>query len=207
MSDRARLRTRIGPNAVIQLIEALRRAGRLKVAADALAAVGEQGWIAQPPDAMVDERRVAAVHAAVLGALEAEEGRRIFAEAGRATGDYLLAHRIPPAAAWALRRTPPALSARLLVAAIRRHAWTFAGSGEFRARADRDVRLEIRGNPLRPSAGRCDAGCVWHAAVFERLFQSLVSPRARAVEAACESRGAAACAFEVSWTGPSSQPA
>lgn len=205
MPDRPASRERIGPNAVIQLIEALRVEGKLPIAATALAAVGEQGWITRPPETMVDEKRVAAVHAAVLGALEPEDARRVFARAGALTGDYLLAHRIPAPAAWILRHSPPAASARLLVAAIRRHAWTFAGSGEFRARADRDVRLEIRGNPLRPASGRCAAGCVWHAAVFERLFQSLVSPRARAVEADCESRGAPACAFRVSWAGASAQ--
>ena len=49
------------------------------------------------------------------------------------TGDYLLAHRIPKPVQALLKRLPAPLAARVLLAAITRHAWTFAGSGRFEA--------------------------------------------------------------------------
>jgi divinyl protochlorophyllide a 8-vinyl-reductase len=64
----------------------------------------------------------------------------------------------------------------------------------------RPLVVEIAGNPLAgppPAAARC----VWHEAVFTRLFRSLVSDRARARETACCAAGDPACRFEIDWSG------
>jgi hypothetical protein len=57
----------------------------------------------------------------------------ILAKAGQGTADYILAHRIPGPAKALIRALPAPLGARLLTAAIARHAWTFTGSGRFRS--------------------------------------------------------------------------
>jgi divinyl protochlorophyllide a 8-vinyl-reductase len=124
-----------------------------------------------PPDAgMWPEAACRAAHLAVWQGVP--DAASILAEAGQGTADYILAHRIPGPAKWLIRALPATLGARLLTAAIARHAWTFAGSGRFRVVANAPLALEIADNPL-------GFGGDWHAAVFERLYQSLVWPRAR----------------------------
>ncbi len=143
----------IGPNAVIQLGEALRAMLGEQRAAGLYAQAGCAAWFATPPDAMVDERRTAALHQALRRDLP-EEAPRILAEAGRRTGDYILAHRIPKPAQWLLRHVPAGLAGPLLLDAITRHAWTFAGTGRFM----RNARSSLPGRDRRQPAGRRRAG-------------------------------------------------
>jgi divinyl protochlorophyllide a 8-vinyl-reductase len=114
---------RIGPNAILQLLPVLDRtvgrAGRDRLLA---------GIAIPPPDAgMWPESACRAAHLAVWQGLP--DAPEILAEAGQGTADYILAHRIPGPAKAVIRALPAPLSARLLTAAIARHAWTFAGSG------------------------------------------------------------------------------
>ena len=202
----------IGPNAVIQLIRPLRDA---QLAESVFAAAGATDWLTDPPAAMVDERRVARLHRAVRAAAPRDEALRLLAEAGRLTADYIMANRIPRQARSVLQRLPAPVACRLLVAAIRAHAWTFAGSARFAAEAGAPTVFTLIGNPLcggignplcggigNPSCGAARAPspvCSWHAAVFQRLFEVLVSPRSRVVETACEAAGDGCCRFEVDW--------
>jgi divinyl protochlorophyllide a 8-vinyl-reductase len=85
------------------------------------------------------------------------------------------------------------------VSAIRRHAWTFAGSGRFRVLPGTPLRLEVAGGPI-PRAGAADHPvCGYYAATFETLFRALVSPRTQVTEVACEAMGAPACVFALRW--------
>ena len=143
---------------------------------------------------MVEEADAAALHEALRRLAPAHEARAYSAEAGRRTGDYILAHRIPRAAAAVLRALPASISARLLARAIARHAWTFAGSGRFTCEPGRPLALSIAGNPLAQTGG-----CVWHEAVFTRLFAALVHKKAEVREASCCASGHRACRFEVRW--------
>ena len=190
---------RIGPNAITRVAEALRE-GLGDAAATALfARAGLAQLLAQPPEQMVDEAQVTRLHAELRHTLGLVTAREIAREAGRRTGDYLLAHRIPRAAQALLRWLPAALAARALLAAIRGHAWTFAGSGEFSARAGHPVVLSLRHNPLCRGAALAHPACDYYAATFERLFRELVHPRTRGVETNCEACGDGLCRFELHW--------
>jgi divinyl protochlorophyllide a 8-vinyl-reductase len=161
---------RIGPNAILQLLpildQALGRAGR-----DHLLS----GIDLPPPDAgMWPEAACRAAHLAVWQGCGDQAGA-ILAEAGKGTADYILAHRIPGPAKALIRALPAPLGARLLTAAIARHAWTFAGSGRFRVAARTPLTVEIAENPLAFPGHPCP----WHAAVFARLYRALVWPHAR----------------------------
>ncbi|MCH8465438.1 MAG: bacteriochlorophyll 4-vinyl reductase [Roseinatronobacter sp.] len=182
---------RIGPNAVLQHIPVL----------DAM--IGERlrnalltrAGVAEPPaDAgMLPEDEVARLHYAVRLFLP-DRAAEIQRAAGLGTGDYILAHRIPPAAQWLIRHVPAWAGARLLSAAIAKHSWTFAGSGKFRILCHNPLTFEIAANPL--AVGGADGPiCDWHVAVFERLFGALVWPDVRVVEVACAATGARACRF------------
>ena len=191
---------RIGPNAILQhlpvLDAALGPAGRAALLARAGVAPPAPG------SGMIPQAEVIALHRAVWAELP-DLAPAIQAAAGRATGDYILAHRIPGLAQRLIRALPARLGARLLAAAIARHAWTFAGSGRFRILRHCPLTVEIADNPLAlgpPGAPSCH----WHAAVFARLFGALVWPGAVLRETACCAAGAPACRFEI---GPPARPA
>ena len=197
--DPAAAAGRIGPNAITRVAEAVTARQGRAVTRELFARAGLAAYLDAPPQAMVDESEVIALHGALRAELGAPQASDIAADAGRRTAEYLLAHRIPRAAQALLKLLPARLAARVLLRAIGGHAGTFAGSGAFRARAGRPVRLQISNNPLcrglRTEAPVCD----YYAAVFQRLFEVLVHPRARVVETACEARGDPACRFEVRW--------
>jgi divinyl protochlorophyllide a 8-vinyl-reductase len=110
-------------------------------------------------------------------------------------GDYILAHRIPRPAQRLIRALPAPLGARLLVNAITKHAWTFVGSGIFRVLGHRPPTFEIIDNPLVAEDHASTPQCHWHAAVFERLFSSLVWPDVTVEEVSCRATGDPSCIF------------
>ena len=191
---------RIGPNAITRVAEALGPG----LAAPVFQRAGLGAYLAAPPQAMVDEREVMALHAALRATLGDAQAQRVAAEAGRRTAVYLLAHRIPALAQRVLKALPARLAARALLKAIGGHAWTFAGSGQFAVQISADrarpVVLTITHNPLCRGVHRAVPGCDYYRAVFEVLFRTLVHPNATVRETACEACGDPACVFEVCWS-------
>jgi divinyl protochlorophyllide a 8-vinyl-reductase len=190
---------RIGPNAITRLAEALRPQVGDVVTERIFDRAGLTPYLDQPPDRMVDEVEVTRLHQAMLKTVGATMARQVARDAGRRTGDYLLAHRIPRPVQWLLKRLPPTLAARMLIASIAGHAWTFAGSGAFAARIGDPVVLKIRGNPMCRGAQASEPACHYYAATFERLFQALVHRQTAVIEVACEARGDTECRFELHW--------
>lgn len=199
---------RVGPNAVTRLAEALVARHGQRLAWLVFAKAGQLGLLREPPASMVEEPVVTALHASLRHHLLPVEAAQVAADAGRMTADYLLAYRIPRPVQWLLRRLPPPLAARVLVGAIRRHAWTFAGSGRFTAHFGppfqrRGLRpplyLSIAGCPLCHGAASVLPVCDYYAATFQRLFRVLVAARTVVVETCCEASGATHCGFEVRW--------
>ena len=184
---------RIGPNALLQLVPVLDRA--LGVA-ERVALFARADVPVPPPDAgMWPEAEVARLHRAVVQA-RPDLAPGLMRAAGLGTADYILANRIPRAARALIRALPAPLGARLLTAAIAKHSWTFAGSGRFSVVHTRPLTVEIAANPL--ACGARDApSCHWHAAVFERLYGTLVWPSVQVRETACCACGDAACRFEI----------
>jgi divinyl protochlorophyllide a 8-vinyl-reductase len=156
---------------------------------------------------MVDEHAVTALHAALRSRLEPVESARASIRAGQLTGDYLLANRIPKPVQWVLKVLPASLAARVLVAAIGRHSWTFAGSGDFSVEFGRGaagaapsrLRFSIAGCPVCRGATQSVPACDYYAATFERLFAELVHSQTQVRETQCQANGAPACVFAVSW--------
>ena len=188
---------RIGPNALTRMAEALRAALGPGPAQDLLVAAGLPRLLDEPPTAMVDEDVVRRLHRAVADALDPATAEAVARDAGRRTAAYILAHRIPAPARLVMRALPPAMAAMLLLAAIRRHAWTFAGSGRFRTEPGRPLRLVLDDCPLCRGGGAERPACGYFAATFEGLFAALVSRAATVHEIECAATGASACRFEV----------
>jgi divinyl protochlorophyllide a 8-vinyl-reductase len=190
---------RIGPNAVTRVADALEARLGTERARALFAAAGLAHHLARPPEHMVPEDDVSALHATLRRMLGPAAATAVSLEAGARTGDYLLAHRIPCAAQAVLRVLPAPLAARVLAGAIARHAWTFAGSGTFTFAPGRPLGLSIAGCPLCRDMSAGAPACGYYAATFERIFRALASPRARVREVACAAVGAPACSFVVEW--------
>ncbi|MFN3321250.1 MAG: bacteriochlorophyll 4-vinyl reductase [Allorhizobium sp.] len=186
---------RIGPNSLIQTGQALSALfgdGTARMIFDQ-AGIGHR--YADPPGTMLNEREPQRLFAVLCDTLSDEDATRVLAEAGRLTGQYLLANRIPKPARWLLPHLPAAISTRLLVRAISAHAWTFAGSGRFsgevRGWRQPVVHLAIRENPL------ATPGCPWHGAVFERLFATLTATQVSVLHPRCQAKGNDCCEWTI----------
>lgn len=195
---------RIGPNAIIQVAAALVAAEGPERTRALFADARLQHHLDAPPAHMVDESEVVRLHERLRAVRTPDECRRIARTAGLATGDYLLANRIPAAAQRVLRLLPAPLASRALLAAIGGHAWTFAGSGTFRATpgswwGGTPVVLTIEHCPLCRGAIAPEPICDYYAATFERLYAVLVAPAARVREVRCHARGDTECRFEIVW--------
>lgn len=185
----------IGPNAVLQLVPLLDRAG----GTDWRTALMARAGLEVMPDGsgMIPEAPVACLHQA-LRRDRPDLAATLGWQAGLATGDYILAHRIPRAAQRLLKALPWRISARLLSHAIARNAWTFAGSGQFLPITP--LTFDLRANPLVRGETSDHPLCDWHRGVFTRLFQTLVHPDLVCHEPRCCATGHAACRFEMQIT-------
>lgn len=179
----------IGPNAVIQLGRALLAGPGRRAAEEVFDAASCADLLDAPPQRMTDEALVRRLYQA-LWRVRPGDASGLARESGARTAGYVIQNRIPRAARWLMRAAPPPVAARLLLVAIRRNAWTFAGSGACEISV-RPYAVEIRGNPLAMPHG------VWHSAVFTRLFRELVSPRTRVRHSVVHRGGAAACRFDI----------
>lgn len=200
----------IGPNAIIQVADTIRR----EFGADQLLRIMNAArlghFMTEPPQHMVSELDVVQLHRAVAESLPVEDGRMVMWQAGENTATYLLANRIPRLAQILLKVLPAGLSARLLLVAIIKHAWTFAGSSRFSCHAAVPVRISLEGSPLFVAPACRSLAEAYFEATFETLFRRLVSPRAQVISSGQDSppvsrKGAhgseAVCAFELDWRG------
>lgn len=190
---------KVGPNSIIRVAEALRALASAEIERQILLEAGLEAYLVKMPEQMVDEREVTRLQRVVWAELDEVLARRVFADAGRRTGDYLLARRIPGPVQTILKLLPPALASRMLLSAIRRNAWTFSGSGHLTAESGKPVRLALTDCPLCRDATSAKPICDYYAATFERLFRELVATQARVEETQCQALGAPACVFEVRW--------
>jgi divinyl protochlorophyllide a 8-vinyl-reductase len=189
---------RIGPNAITRVAEALETLHGQDALRRCFTQAGLARYLDGPPGDMVEENDVIALH----GAGRSLFGIGGFAEvarlAGRLTGDYVLAHRIPRVAQLVLRALPSGPAGRILAKAIAAHAWTFAGSGVFSYRLRRGgLLLQISDSPLARGEQGGVPLCDYYAATFERIFRRLVDRQTAVEETACAAAGAPACSFEV----------
>jgi len=190
---------RIGPNVIIRLGEALEaRLGRA-VRDDIFAAADLSEYLRTEPTAMVPEADVVALNRSLRGHLATDTADAIVRDAGERTAGYLLAHRIPPLAQRLLSVLPASLAARLLLALICRHAWTFAGSAGVTLHGGRRRRVVFEGSPLARGVVSATPVCGFYAGTFEGLFRALVAPNAQVREVTCAATGASSCTLELSW--------
>ncbi|MTI44828.1 divinyl protochlorophyllide a 8-vinyl-reductase [Roseibium hamelinense] len=186
----------IGPNAVSQLLDVLTKEGGAELRSD----FERKAGLVPLPDltSMIPETVAATAHNTVRHCY-AKTSIGILKRAGYQTGDYILANRIPAPAKWLLKALPDFLASRLLAQAVAKHAWTFAGSGEFRVTSQNPLTFTLKDNPLIRGENAASPQCIWHAMVFQRLFNALVDANAKVIETECCAMGHPACRFQISY--------
>lgn len=184
----------IGPMSILQLIPVIGEMLGNPASSRVLRAAG----ITQLPtaDRLCDEAPAAAVHQALRREFP-EVADQITRYAGERTGNWIIATRMPPVAATAMAHMPAWLASPVLCGLIDKHAWSFAGSGQFRVVSRHPVIFELENNPVVRGESAEHVVCSWHSAVFERLFRALVNPQMICVETRCSACGDGVCRFEI----------
>jgi len=186
---------KIGPNSIIQTIAALHEVYDPIQSRAILVCGGAPDLAERLPSEMVDERDFYALAQMLVDQLGAEQAARILRRAGELTAGYLLRHRIPQPAQWVLRVLPMRQRFRLLLPAIARNAWTFAGSGSFSFDAGPTPWVRIATPALLGPPTTTGAICHFYKGTFGHLARSLISRRITVWEMECQSHGAAACVY------------
>lgn len=183
----------IGPNAILQFLPVLEKYGGPHRFNQLLANAG----IFHIPDglSMIPETHAARLHRQ-LRKEEPKVAAKLAEAAGKRTADYILANRIPKPVCLLLKALPVTPSAKLLSRSIARHAWTFVGSGQLHV--PDPWTFEIRNNPLIRGETSTTCLCHWHAGVFSRLYQQLVSKTCACAETRCGAQNTGGvCQFQV----------
>ncbi len=185
---------RIGPNVLIQTAHALaHRLGR--DTASRVLQVSTHHTFDTLPTEMVDEATANALMRHLVESFGLPFARAVMRDAGERTGNYLLANRIPALARVALPALPTRLALRILLAAISRHSWTFAGSAKVEIVPGMPAVISISSCPICSGIVSDAPTCDFYVGTFHRLAQALLGPRGFAEEITCEARGDSACRF------------
>ena len=104
--------------------------------------------------------------------------------------------RIPRAAQLRLPLLRPRLALRILLKAVERHGWTFAGLFAWKATPE-GFELTLLNNPVSRTIRADQPVCDYYAATFKTLFRGLAGSSTRVEETACSAKGDAACMFRV----------
>lgn len=161
----------VGPNAIIQAQEVLTARGGSALCERVFARAGLGEYVDRLPVALVPEEEAARLFRAIVDEFGPGAAAILF-EAGERTGAYIVANRIPSPARRLLALLPGSIAVRVLLKAIEKHAWTFAGGGRVRAGYGWQPYLDIAANPI------ATPGCPWHVAALQRIFRDLAAPGA-----------------------------
>ncbi len=189
---------RIGPNAIIQTVAALKEEQGSEEVQRFLVRIGRDDLAAALPTTMVDEQEFINLIAALRAELGLATTRRVLARSGALTAEYVRTNRIPAPARILLPLLPRRLALRILLKAIVGHAWTFAGAGRFSYTLDRrGATLSLGSCPECRGITADEPICDYYVACFQGLLRPLIDPQLTVHERACTAQGAAACRFEV----------
>lgn len=182
----------IGPNSVLQLVDAMER----QLGHTPCRIICKAAGIDTLPDgtAMIPESDALHLHI-VLNRLAPDQSLAIVLQSARQTADYIIANRIPRLIAALLRALPASLAAPLLMGAIRKHAWTFIGAGRFEPQGSWRFSIDRTeaGDAQLPPASAFE----WYGAVFARLYQQLVGPNCDCTIDPASTNSALQCSYRL----------
>ena len=162
---------KIGPNSIIQTVSAL-EAKYGKAEADARLTVAGQGHlIGNLPSEMVEEEKFHNLVKSLDKELDSDVLAELLNDSGQRTAAYLLKVRIPGFFQTLLKPLPSGLAFKLLLFAISKNAWTFAGSGDFSYTTGKTPEITVKVTyPTLPVVGN------FYLGTFTKLLRELVNP-------------------------------
>lgn len=162
---------KIGPNSIIQTVAAL-EARYGKTEADARLTIAGQGHlIGNLPSEMVEEEKFHDLVKSLDKDLDPGVLAELLNDSGQRTAAYLLKVRIPGFFQKLLKPLPPGLAFKLLLFAISKNAWTFAGSGAFSYTTGKTPVITVKVTyPAIPVVGN------FYLGTFTKLLKELVNP-------------------------------
>ena len=181
---------KIGPNSIIQTVAALEaRYGKAEAEAR-LAVAGYGHLVGNLPSEMVEEEKFHSLVTALDGEIERKELEEILTDSGERTAAYLMKVRIPGFFQKILKPLPPPIAFRLLLFAISKNAWTFAGSGDFSYTTEKTPLITVRvKSPTVPVVG------YFYLGTFTKLLKELVNPKTRIDELTTGESGSFVCRY------------
>jgi divinyl protochlorophyllide a 8-vinyl-reductase len=189
---------KIGPNSLIQTVRALEeiygKAGSFEI----LLRGGQSHLLKELPGEMVDEQQFITLAQALFTQLGPAEAEKVLKRSGQLTADYLLANRIPQAVQVLFKFMPRSLRLRLLLSAIGKNAWTFAGSGAYSFVLGKAPAITLENcitGKLQTTAK--EPICSFYTGTFEKLLRVLVSPLISVREQECLANGNNHCVFTI----------
>ncbi len=200
-ADAAAPKAMIGPNAVLQTLRAI---AELEGTTCYEAVARGAALPATDPEHMIPEARFVRLVQSLRRTLPWARSEAVLHRAGEYTADYVAANRIPRFFRRLLRALPPRLALPLLLAAFRRHAWTFAGGGRFDTAGDYPADIILKGCPTCRNAPEATAAGAYYEAAFQGLLR-LAADNVRVHETACEACGDDCCRFSIEIEGASAR--
>lgn len=183
---------RIGPNALIQSVNALREQYNEDLIRTILGQCGQEDLLVTSPTTMVAEQAFADLVVALADQLEIEPARQVLWRAGQLTAGYLLQHRIPRPFQWLLRPLPHRPALQLLLLAVGKHAWTFVGSGQFSYVVGKMPELTVL-TRLYPG----EAVCGFYGGTFDHLIHVLITAQAQTQVTTLLAAGQTKCVYTI----------
>ncbi len=164
--------SKIGPNSIIQTAQSLIDHCGIEVKNKLLDQAGLSKYISELPSEMVSETEF---HAFVQVLLE-DQGKLMTAEilqdSGERTAVYLLKNRIPGFFQTIVKPLPNKLGLKMLLFAISKNAWTFAGSGQFSYHISNESYIKV---VVTHSSNAAVAN--FYFGTFKRLLGELIDSR------------------------------
>jgi divinyl protochlorophyllide a 8-vinyl-reductase len=116
---------------------------------------------------------------------------------GNLTGEYVLANRIPKPVQRIIKLLPRSLRLKVLLTAIGKSAWTFAGSGTYSFITHPRPLITINNSIIKQAAQAQKPICSYYTGAFETLIKALVTPKAVITEVECLAGGSDKCCFTI----------
>ncbi|HWR00677.1 MAG TPA: bacteriochlorophyll 4-vinyl reductase [Chlorobaculum sp.] len=183
--------SRIGPNSIIQTVNALETRYGKSASDNILKKIGQGYLINNLPSEMVEESKFHSLVTALQKELGDMNTADILKESGERTARYLLKVRIPGPFQIVVKLLPPGLAFKLFLFAISKNAWTFAGSGEFSHGSKPSPNIKVKVTfPSLPVVGN------FYLGTFNTLLKELVNPKTTIIADIRKDNGAILCSYD-----------
>jgi divinyl protochlorophyllide a 8-vinyl-reductase len=188
---------KIGPNSIIQTVRALQDFYGQKKAVEILEQGGQGHVLTRELNEMIDEQDFIALAKMLYSQLGVDDTLPLLRRSGNLTGEYVLANRIPKPVQRLIKFLPLPLRLKVLLTAIGKSSWTFAGSGTYSFITRPRPLITINNSIIKQAVQAKKPVCSYYTGAFETLIKTLVSPRAVIEEVECLAGGSDKCRFVV----------